>query len=600
MTNEHGEVVRDPNSKQSTNVGDAVSNVTYGSANRTRVSPNGAHRNGFCNEAYEASDSSEDLSNVVDSTSTKGFVPSSVAERARPAIQRSLTVVETTMLRPPRVPQRLRTVSAGLHPEYDATRRRNSRRLRFCPRGSLYDVIQDLPVRPIIGDAEEGNVGATIREESSPVPPNKPMPEETKDEDVAETPTEILVQVFVPFMLAGLGMVAAGVLLNKAKDLDAFKQIPELMVMVPPLLGLKGNLEMTLACRMSTLANLGNAASRSALLSIAAGNLALIQCQAIVAGLVAALLAVIKSLATEGYLDWSHVLTLFTSAALTAELASIVLASVMILVIVLCQRLRMNPDNVATPVAASLGDVITLALLAGFATLLHVPLRNHQWASGLLLGAVVLLAPVWAFLAYRNTYTREVLSQGWLPVLFAIVVSSGGGYILEIASTRYKGLAAYQPVINGVGGNLVAVQASRISTYLHLTTERPSLPPGESRCVGPIAVFFGSCLHARTARLLLLLLVPGQLIFVAVIDSVEGDGEAFHGPFVALYVAAAFIQVCILLYVARVLVYALWSRGTDPDNAAIPFLTALGDLLGGGLLALVYWILDLISPSRPL
>lgn len=600
MTDKYGEVVRDPSNEQSAHIGDGACYVTYGSANSVNVSADGGRHNGFCNEAFEASDSLEKLSSVGDCSSTKDFVASGVTERARPVIQRSLTLVETSMLRPPRVSQRIRTLSAGVHTEYDVTRRRNSRRLRFCPRGSLYDVIQDLPCRPIIGNAEEGNVAATIREESSPVPPDKSMSDETKDDDVDETPVEILVQVFVPFMLAGLGMVAAGVLLNKAKDLDAFKQIPELMVMVPPLLGLKGNLEMTLACRMSTLANLGNAGSRSALLNIAAGNLALIQCQAIVAGLVAALLAVIKSFAAGGYLDWNHVLTLFTSAALTAELASIVLASVMILVIVMCQRLRMNPDNVATPVAASLGDVITLALLAGFATLLHVPLQDYQWVSGILLGLVVLLAPLWAFLAYRNSYTREVLSQGWLPVLFAIVISSGGGYILEIASTRYKGLAAYQPVINGVGGNLVAVQASRISTYLHLTAERPNLPPDESRCVGPFAVFFGSCLHARTARLLLLLLVPGQLIFVAVIDSVEGDGEAFHGPFVALYVAAAIIQVCILLYVARVLVYALWSRGTDPDNAAIPFLTALGDLLGGGLLALVYWILDLIGSSRPL
>lgn len=590
MTNEQ---VEGAHNVHLANITGGVPNFKGSNANSSNGCLNGVHLIGFCNEAFEPSESTEELSKSGDPWHTSDCMPSIVTDRGRPAIQRSLTLVEATTLRQPRVDNRPRTVSAGMHPEFDAARRRNSRRLRFCPRGSLYDVIQDLPAQPIISDAEEGNDIAIIGE--APLPPSEPIPEEPKDEEVVETPLEILVQVFVPFMLAGLGMVAAGVLLNKAKYLDVFKEIPELMVMVPPLLGLKGNLEMTLACRMSTLANLGNAASRSALLSIAAGNLALIQCQAIVAGLVAAVLAVIKSLATEGCLDWNHVLTLVTSAALTAELASIVLASVMVLVIVLCQRLRMNPDNVATPVAASLGDVITLALLAGFATLLHVPLKNQQWASGLLLGAVVLLAPLWAFLAYRNAYTREVLSQGWLPVLFAIVVSSGGGYILEIASSRYEGLAAYQPVINGVGGNLVAVQASRISTYLHLNSERPSLPPDESRCVGPIAVFFGGCLHARTARLLLLLLIPGQLIFVAVIDSVEGKGDAFHGPFVALYVVAAFIQVCILLYVARVLVYTLWSRGVDPDNAAIPFLTALGDLFGGGLLALVFWILSVIS-----
>lgn len=51
----------------------------------------------------------------------------------------------------------------------------------------------------------------------------------------------------------------------------------------------------------------------------------------------------------------------------------------MVLVVVVCTRLRLNPDNVATPVAASLGDITTLALLAGLSTLLHV------WLSKLFL-----------------------------------------------------------------------------------------------------------------------------------------------------------------------------------------------------------------------
>ncbi|CAN8017221.1 unnamed protein product [Ixodes persulcatus] len=372
------------------------------------------------------------------------------------------------------------------------------------------------------------------------------------------------------------------------------------MVMVPPLLGLKGNLEMTLACRMSTQA-------RSAIWSLDASiawlhspTLSIVSeiCQATVAGLVAALLAIAKSFVSNGSMVPANVLTLAAAAVLTAAIASIVLASVMVLVVVVCRRFRLNPDNVATPVAASLGDITTLALLAGLATLLHVVLGNHQWVSGAALALVVALAPLWALLAHRNPYTREVLSQGWVPILLAVVISSGGGYILEYASEKFTGLAAYQPVINGVAGNLVSVQASRISTYLHLSAQKGSLPEGEARCVGPWAVFFGPCMHARTARLLLLLLVPGQLIFVAVIDHVEGPGDAFRGPFVGLYMAAAIVQVCLLLYLARVLVYVLWTRGQDPDNAAIPFLTALGDLLGSGLLALVYLSILQLSPNE--
>ena len=40
--------------------------------------------------------------------------------------------------------------------------------------------------------------------------------------------------------------------------MNIFKQITEIYILIPSLLGLKGNLEMTLASRLSTQANIGN------------------------------------------------------------------------------------------------------------------------------------------------------------------------------------------------------------------------------------------------------------------------------------------------------------------------------------------------------
>ena len=47
------------------------------------------------------------------------------------------------------------------------------------------------------------------------------------------------------------------------------------------------------------------------------------------------------------------------------------------------------------------------------------------------------------------------------------------------------------------------------------------------------------------------------------------------------------------------MIHLMWKRSIDPDNSAIPYLTALGDLLGGGLLALAFEILFLISDKEP-
>ena len=43
----------------------------------------------------------------------------------------------------------------------------------------------------------------------------------------------------------------------------------------------------------------------------------------------------------------------------------------MVGVVLLSRKMKVNPDNVATPIAASLGDLITLTLLAGVSSLLY-------------------------------------------------------------------------------------------------------------------------------------------------------------------------------------------------------------------------------------
>ena len=56
-----------------------------------------------------------------------------------------------------------------------------------------------------------------------------------------------------------------------------FDKVNELMILVPALLGLKGNLEMTLASRLSTQANLGHMDTPKQQWYMIVGNLVLIQ-----------------------------------------------------------------------------------------------------------------------------------------------------------------------------------------------------------------------------------------------------------------------------------------------------------------------------------
>ena len=90
---------------------------------------------------------------------------------------------------------------------------------------------------------------------------------------------------------------------------------------------------------------------------------------------------------------------------------------------------------------------------------------------------------------------------------------SAGGWVLSFAVNKWKGIAVYSPIINGenfahtypythppihphshmhtgVGGNLVAVQASRISTSLHQKSSPGKAVTFDLQYKGPCNSFF--------------------------------------------------------------------------------------------------------------
>ncbi|CAL1287765.1 unnamed protein product [Larinioides sclopetarius] len=409
--------------------------------------------------------------------------------------------------------------------------------------------------------------------------------------DTKETMLSIALQVFVPFLIAGFGTVGAGLVLDVVQHWEVFRVVSEIFILVPALLGLKGNLEMTLASRLSTQANLGHMDTFKEQWKLATGNMALIQCQAIVVGFLASLFAMIMDWIPEGEFNVEHALLLCAASIVTASLASFILGCVMVGVVICSRKCHINPDNVATPIAASLGDLTTLSLLAGICNVLFRKLDSPRFAISVI-SLFMLLLPFWIVVARRNKYTREVLHSGWTPVISAMLISSFGGCILDFAVDRFYGIAVFQPVINGVGGNLVAVQASRISTYLHQRSKLGVLPAEDADlCKDPISAFFGKSVHATTARVLLLMVIPGHLVFTYGIRFVNAGHTSVTAMFLIFYLLAAVIQATILLYAAHVMVHWMWEKQIDPDNSAIPYLTAIGDLLGTALLALAFMIL---------
>merc|ERR1719186_2253166 len=153
----------------------------------------------------------------------------------------------------------------------------------------------------------------------------------------------------------------------------------------------------------------------------------------------------------------------------------------MVAVIVGARKLNINPDNVATPIAAALGDITSLGLLAHLVSALHKEVSAGRFTAHAIIGCYSLVALASGYIAWRNRNTRAVMVGGWVPVLLAMTISSGAGVVLERAAGQFDVMTQFQTVFNGVGGNLAAIQASRISTSLHSSDMEEKLLESEKR-----------------------------------------------------------------------------------------------------------------------
>ncbi|KAL1681082.1 hypothetical protein EV122DRAFT_206681 [Schizophyllum commune] len=466
------------------------------------------------------------------------------------------------------------------------------------------------------------------------------------------------------------------------------QRVDQLIMIIPVVLNLKGNLEMNLSARLGTAANTGllddeveDVDERNAVedgrnvvslneeddggpeslaplpprppgpsprRQIITGNLALLQVQAAVVSCVAACRSRSEgkgsrsdgggNFDSDGNFDSRETVDarpatttaapvcdqdggaddfifLAATATASAALSALLLGAFMCALVVGCRRFNLDPDNIAPPVAACLGDLVTLVLI------------------GLVSG-----------------------------------VLSGTGIVLDLFVSRYEDFAVLAVVISGLPGSVGSIFTSRLSTELHagagrdgikadimgagadeeqrglLADEEDGTPltarPSDARSAKPSHRRTPSSSHARSpssasfhrashslsshypptpgvpspqhphlstshhpvppspppltvAITLLLITLPVELIFLAV---VRGLGW-LELPllFVGCSVVFFCVAVTISLLVAYHLTKLLWSRGLDPDSNALPLHSSLMDLVGQLLLVLCFELVSLMG-----
>ncbi|OAX36013.1 Mg transporter [Rhizopogon vinicolor AM-OR11-026] len=488
------------------------------------------------------------------------------------------------------------------------------------------DTLQDIAVTPQAGyraaeydsqdfdeDIEHGNDGsAALLGSGGRTRGNERIP--FRAGNIWSQVGSIVVECAPTLLMTTISLLFTGELLDRVSRWRAMRTIDELIMIVPVVLNLKGNLEMNLSARLGTAANMGQLDDKRVQRKIVLGNLALLQVQATVVAFVAACVAMLLGLfvpevsPTADPVDpfpqnstllltaraprpfplpggkpksgWTEFTMVASSAMMSTCLSSITLGSFMCFLVIICRRYGRDPDNIAPPIASCLGDLVTLSLLGAISSVLINVVNTPIPLLCCIL--TILSATSCVFVVKRNSHVKDLISQGWIPLFGAMIISCGTGIVLDTFASRYQGFPLLAIVISGLPGSVGSIFVSRLSTALHATSANAALHKSDP---SPRLVMIT----------LILITIPIEILFLGILRALGW----LKLPIIFAILSVFFFCCAVFtsLVVARLLTNLLWSKGLDPDTYALPIHSALMDLVGQLLLVLCFEIVSLFGTN---
>lgn len=362
--------------------------------------------------------------------------------------------------------------------------------------------------------------------------------------------------------------------------LGVFRTHPALLVMVPPAVGLRGNVFGTFGNRVSTAIHMGTFEASLRPSTVLGRNtiaaMVLSMAMSFVLALLAQGAAILFDLGTS--MSLGQLIFVSTVGGL---LASVIVLVATVLLTALAVRRDWDLDNLVAPSVSTLGDVVTVPALWLAAQVLvwpKVPITLAGWALAVL-GVVGLV------LAFRSSDASlgSLIGES-LPVLTVAAVLSGlGGIVMSkqlVELNAFPALLILVPAFVSSVGALGGILSSRLSTNLHLGVVEPDVIPG-SRVMGDV-------------QLIALLAVP-IMLFNAVgahyLGMALGQRSPGLGPMVGATLLAATLAVGFVVALAYYGTIAAWRFDVDPDAYGIPTVTASVDFVGAAALILALFTL---------
>jgi len=167
-------------------------------------------------------------------------------------------------------------------------------------------------------------------------------------------------QSFVVLIFCGIGGILAGTVL--ASMVESFEEVTGLIVLIPAIIGMKGNIFTTLGSRLGSAAHMGLITPKKMfnreLFENVKGTMILALLMSVITGIIASLSSYLLSLsdivATPNYMAIMFI------AIIATFFTSIILIGFTISIVYIAFKKGLDPDNITGPTLATLGDFIAL------------------------------------------------------------------------------------------------------------------------------------------------------------------------------------------------------------------------------------------------
>jgi len=386
-------------------------------------------------------------------------------------------------------------------------------------------------------------------------------------------------------ILTGLGALlisatassVAGIYLGSVRE--TLVLIPGLMVLLPSIIDLRGNIAGVLASRLSSSMHLGEFSidfeEGSVLGDNVRASFVITVLMALVLGIFAYVASRIFGLPVIGIADL--VLISITSGIISGTVVTVIT----LLIALASYRYGLDLDMIAAPTVTTFGDIVTLPILmVSAAFVMHLGPLTRLVLGGI---AVALTVAAIAYTLHRREGIGPIVREniGLLIPLSVIGTMAGLTYSSNLETlVTTAALLILIPPFTGILGSIGGILGSRLSTGMHTGEINPVFPPERSVAHH----FIISYLYTLVLLPLLALIAHGAAVLM-------GSNSPGPGMLVIVSLAAGLIVMTVVIGVAYVTASLSFRYGLDPDNFGIPVITSLIDLIGATALVAMIGLL---------